>query len=152
MDEAAAKTAFDAALANYAPGFGSFFLARLLDLRIDYPDDRCEIIFPVRDFAFNPQGSLHGGIISVILDIAQGHLIHHTYGGPGATLEMKLQYLAPVRGPSARAEGRFLRRGRSICFTTALLFDNGASEPAVVATSTWRAPRVEPGDTGGGQG
>ncbi len=141
MDEAAAKAAFEAALANYAPGFGSFFLARLLDLDISYPDERCEISFPVRDFAFNPQGSLHGGILAVILDIAQGHLIHRTYGGPGATLEMKLQYLGPVRGPMARAEGRFLRRGRSICFTTAELFDNGAEEPAVVATSTWRAPR-----------
>ena len=141
MDETAARAAFEAALERHAPGFGTFFLARLLDLDISYPQDRCEIVFPVRDFAFNPQGSLHGGVIAIILDIAQGHLIHHTLGGPGATLEMKLQYLGPVRGPTARAEGRFLRKGRSISFTEARMFDGDATEPAVVATSTWRSPR-----------
>lgn len=141
MDEVTARRAFEAALERHAPGFGTFFLARLLDLDIRYGEEVCDIVFPVRDFAFNPQGSLHGGVIAIILDIAQGHLINHVMGGPGATLEMKLQYLAPVLGPTAMARGRFLRRGRGICFTTAEMFDNGSEEPAAVATSTWRAPR-----------
>ncbi|MEM8852968.1 MAG: PaaI family thioesterase [Pseudomonadota bacterium] len=141
MDEAAARAAFDSALERHAPGFGTFFLARLLDLDIQYGARHTDITFPVRDFAFNPQGSLHGGVIAIILDIAQGHLIHHVMGGPGATLEMKLQYLAPVRGPMARARGEFLRQGRSICFTTASMCEGNSDEPAVIATATWRAPR-----------
>ncbi len=148
MDETAARAAFEAALERHAPGFGTFFLARLFDLDITYtdgPEPSCEIRFPVRDFAFNPQGSFHGGASAVVLDIAQGHLIHHVFGGAGATLEFKLQFLAPVRGPAALARGRFLRRGRGICFMQAELFDAGADAPAVVSTSTWRAPRPPAG-------
>ena len=148
MDEAAARAAFEAALERHAPGFGTFFLARLLDLDISYPDGPepvCEIAFPVRDFAFNPQGSLHGGVVAIVLDIAQGHLIHHAMGGAGATLEFKIQFLAPVRGPNALARGRFLRRGRSVCFMESRLHDAGAAEPAAISTATWRAPRPAAG-------
>lgn len=148
MDEAAARAAFENALERHAPGFGTFFLARFLDLDISYPDGPepvCEIRFPVRDFAFNPQGSFHGGASAIVLDIAQGHLIHHVLGGPGATLEFKLQFMGPVRGPRALARGRFVRRGRSICFMQAELFDDGAEAPAVLSTSTWRAPRAPAG-------
>ena len=90
-------------------------IIKLLDFAITYPDDTCRIEFPVRDFMFNPQGSLHGGIIALAMDVSMGHLLNRLQG-PGATLEMKVQYLRPVRSGRAVATGRVLRRGGSVAF------------------------------------
>jgi uncharacterized protein (TIGR00369 family) len=138
MDEHAARQAFEHAIGDYQQDFGSFFLLRLMDLKVAYPDDTCTITFPVRDFLFNPQGTLHGGVSATVLDIAMGHLMRHTYGSPGTTLEMKTQYFRGVAaGGEAKAEARILRRGREICFLEARLFDQ-EDRLAIMATSTWK--------------
>lgn len=136
MDEAAARIAFDQALETHVPAFGTFFLARLLGLEVSFPEDRSEVRFVVRDFLFNPQGSLHGGIIGTVLDIAMGHLLHHTFGA-GMTLEMKTQFIRAPKSGSLLAVGRFLRRGRSINFLEARLQDE-TGDLLAFATSTWR--------------
>ncbi len=84
------------------------------------------------------------GVIAFVGDVSMGHLLKHSYGRAGTTLEMKLQYLGPLGEPHARCEARFLRKGRSICFLEARLFDS-AGTLAVVATSTWRVSRESPG-------
>lgn len=137
MDEIAARNAFENALETCRPDFGVFFLARLLDLDISYPEGCCRIAFPVRDFLFNPQGTLHGGVIATVMDISMGHLLRHSSGAGGATLEMKLQYMRSVLPPSAVCEARFLRQGRNICFLESRLFDSD-ERLCVHATATWR--------------
>jgi uncharacterized protein (TIGR00369 family) len=92
---------------------------------------------PVRDFMFNPQGSLHGGVIAFALDVSMGHLIRRTIGRPGITLEMKTQYLRPALSGTVRCEGRFLRRGRSINYMESRMTDEDGKLLAV-ATSTWQ--------------
>ena len=137
MNEILAKMAFDHALATHKPDFGTFFLARLLDLDISYPDEKCIIRFPIRDFLFNPQGSLHGGVIAIVLDISMGHLLHRSFGVGGATLEMKLQYLRPLKGDMAWCQAQFLRRGRNIAFLESRLYD-AQDQLVAAATSTWK--------------
>lgn len=137
MDELVTRNAFEQAIKTQRPDFGTFFLARLLELDISYSEDCCHIAFPVRDFLFNPQGTLHGGVIATVMDIAAGHLLQHVTGAGGATLEMKLQFLRPVRPPTATCEGRFLRRGKSVAFLEARMWD-AEGQLAVVATSTWK--------------
>ncbi|MBL8584173.1 MAG: PaaI family thioesterase [Rhizobiaceae bacterium] len=137
MDETAARQAFEQALETHEPAFGTFFLARLLELEISYSDEACSIAFPVRDFLFNPQGSLHGGVIATVMDISMGHLLKHAFGAGGATLEMKLQYLRPVLPPSATCQGCLLRRGRNISFMESRVWD-AEGRLAVHATATWR--------------
>ena len=140
LDAVAARLAFETALREHRPEFGAFFLSRFYGLSFSYPGDTCVITFPVHDFMFNPQGSLHGGVSAFVLDVSMGHLLKHTLDVPGTTMEMKTQYFAPVRGPEARCESRFLHRGRSICFLEACLFD-GNGTLAAAATSTWRVLR-----------
>lgn len=137
MDQTLARQAFDAALIAHRSEFGAFFLARLLELDITYPDETCVISFPIRDFLFNPQGSLHGGAIAIVMDISMGHLLRESYGRAGATLEMKLQYLRPLKSGRARCVARFLQRGNSIAFLESKLTD-AEGQLAVVATSTWK--------------
>ena len=137
MDEAQARARFEAAPASYRQEFETFFLARLMGLGFVYEDGACRIRFPVEDFLFNPQGSLHGGAIATVMDISMGHLLKHEYGRPGMTLEMKTQYLRPLTAGPALCEGRFLKKGRSICFLESRLWD-AAGKLAAAATSTWR--------------
>jgi hypothetical protein len=59
----------------------------------------------------NPQGSLHGGVIAIALDVSMGHLLHR-FLRTGVTLEMKTQYLRPVRGP-CWCQARFTKAGRT---------------------------------------
>jgi uncharacterized protein (TIGR00369 family) len=151
MDEASARRLFEAALANQVPQFETFFLAQFFGLQFDYPEDTCVIRFPVHDFMYNPQGSLHGGVIAFIADISMGHLLRKTTGTAGTTLEMKLQYLGPILAPHGRCEGRFLRRGRTISFMQSRLWD-ADDRLAVVATSTWMQarPAAKAGDAPAG--
>lgn len=139
MDEQAARRAFDTALATYRPDFGQFFLARLFGLTLDYSDDACTIAFDAQDFMFNPQGSLHGGVIAFVLDISMGHLLNHR-SGPGTTLEMKVQYLKAARSGRLTCIGRFLRHGRGISYLRAELTDQHGDLVAY-ATSTWKSLR-----------
>ena len=137
MDEDAARAAFEEALRTHRPDFGTFFLARLFGLDISYTDETCIVEVPVLDFMFNPQGSLHGGVIAFALDVSTGHLIKRTVGRPGITLEMKTQYLRPALSGRVRCEGRFLRRGRSINYLESRMTDADGKLLAI-ATSTWQ--------------
>jgi uncharacterized protein (TIGR00369 family) len=136
IDQVLARQAFDHALDHHDQVFGEFFLAKLLGFEISYPPEACRVEFPVQDFMFNPQGSVHGGIIALAMDVSMGHLLNRLQG-PGATLEMKVQYLRPLRAGRAVATGSVLRRGGSIAFLESRLTDlNG--ELAAMATATWK--------------
>ena len=137
MDEAAARRAFDEALATQENVFEKFFLARLFGLEFDYAGDTLVVSFDLKDFMFNPQGGLHGGIIAFVMDIAMGHLLKHR-SGAGSTLEIKVQYLKPAKAGRLACTGRFLRHGRSVSFLRADLVDED-NELVAFATSTWKS-------------
>jgi uncharacterized protein (TIGR00369 family) len=136
MDEIKAREAFESALKTYKQEFGTFFLARLYGLEVRYEGNACIIEFDVQDHMFNPQGSLHGGIIAFAMDVSMGHLLNHE-SGPGATLEMKVQYVRPARSGRVRVRGEFVKRGKEISFLRSEAFDN-ADKLIAFATSTWK--------------
>lgn len=137
MDENAARRAFENALATYRQDFGTFFLARLLGLEIAYPGDTCVITLDPADFLFNPQGTLHGGVIATVMDISMGHLLDRA-SGPGTTLEMKTQYLKAARGGRLVCTARFLRQGKSVSYLASEMVDR-EGEMVAFATSTWKS-------------
>ncbi len=137
VDIAAATQAFERARDTHVQAFGQFFLARLLGFDVAYDDETCTVAFDVQDFMFNPQGSLHGGVIVLAMDVSMGHLLARSRG-PGATLELKTQFLAPVPVGRAQAVGRALKRGRSTWFLESRFY-NASGELAAFATSTWKS-------------
>jgi uncharacterized protein (TIGR00369 family) len=139
MDEALARAAFETALATYEQDFGKFFLSRLFGLEIAYAPGECCITFDLKDFMFNPQGGLHGGVSAFVLDISMGHLLHRT-SGAGTTLEMKVQYLAAAKSGRLTCTARFIRHGRSVSFLRSELVD-AEGEMIAYATSTWKSLR-----------
>jgi len=137
MDEQAARLAFENALANYEQDFGKFFLMKLFGFEIQYENETCRIEFELKDFMFNPQGGLHGGISALVLDISMGHLLRKT-SGPGTTLEMKVQYLSAARAGRLTCTSQFIRHGRSVSFLRSELVD-ADGEMIAFATSTWKS-------------
>lgn len=137
IDETAARAAFEQALASHEQDFGRFFLARLFGLELSYTGETCRIDFDLKDFMFNPQGGLHGGISAFVLDISMGHLLHRS-SGAGTTLEMKVQYLKAARAGHLTCTARFIRQGRSISFLRSELVDE-QGELIAYATSTWKS-------------
>lgn len=136
MDERIAQQAFENALQNYEQAFGKFFLARFFGLDISYGEDTCRVEMPVNDYKFNPQGTLHGGVTAFMMDISMGHLLNR-HVGPGATLDMNIQYLKAARTGKVTAIGSFIRKGRQICFLRSELTHDDGSLIAS-ATSTWK--------------
>ena len=115
---------------------------RFPDMRIaeaaDADKEVCRVTFPVADVLRNPQGSLHGGVMASAMDISMGHLVAKV-AGPGATIEMKIQFMRPVMGGTVTCEGRFTRRGRSMSFMESRLYSEDG-KLAALATATWKMP------------
>lgn len=130
------RAMLDRALGEDRQEFGSFFLSRLLGFAIAYGPQTCTVSFEAVPTLFNPQGSLHGGILATAMDISMGHLLHHT-AGAGATLEMKVQYLAPITAGTVCCEARFLKHGRGTSFLQAQA-RRADGELAAHATATWK--------------
>jgi acyl-CoA thioesterase len=137
MNKEVARRRFLDALEHSTPEFERFFLARFFGLRISYGEDpeRCFVELPYADFMSNPQGSLHGGVIALAMDVSMGHLCNK-FLNTSVTLDMTTRFLRPVTAAS-RCEARFLRKGRSIAHTESRLFDT-EERLAAVASGTWR--------------
>ena len=146
IDAGAARAHFDAALDTHEQTFERFFFARFLGLSFAYlPEDApdaekqtCRLTFPVTDMLRNPQGSLHGGAMASVMDISMGHLVKKV-AGPGATIEMKVQFLRPVTAGTVTCEGRFTKRGRALSFMESRLSGEDG-KLAAHATATWKMP------------
>lgn len=136
MDESLARARFEDAITNYSQEFGTFFLLRFLGLSISYLADTCVVSFSGDDFLYNPQGSVHGGIIATIMDVSMGHLINHLRG-PAVTLEMKNQFIRPISNSHYQAVGEVVNIGREICFLKSRVEDSDGKIMAT-ASSTWK--------------
>ena len=134
-----AQAMFQRALSDDRQVFGSFFLSRLLGFDVSYDGQRCTVAFQAVPPLFNPQGTLHGGILATAMDVSMGHLLHHV-DAAGTTLEMKVQYLAPAQRGRVCCEASFLRRRRSVSF----LQSHARTEDGQLiahATATWKRLR-----------
>lgn len=94
--------------------FGSFFLSRFLQLGIGYDDDEqtCTVVLPYAAHLCNPQGSVHGGIVTTALDISMGHLCKR-YLSAAVTIEMQMRFFRPLTSEGT-CTGRLVRAGRRI--------------------------------------
>jgi uncharacterized protein (TIGR00369 family) len=74
---------------------------------------------------FNPMGTVHGGILCDIADAAMG-IAFATTLAPGesfTTVELKINFLRPVRQAQLRAQGRVVQRGRTIGYVECEITD-----------------------------
>lgn len=83
----------------------------------------------------NPQGNVQGGILAAMLDDAMGPAALTTLGSGeiGTTVEMKVNFMTPVRDGRLIAEGRVTHKGRSIVFVEGSL---RGEDDTLVATAS----------------
>lgn len=97
---------------------------------------------PVKDGLRNSAGApVHGGVLGSLVDMAVGGALGTTHenagGGVGqATLDLNVSFLAAPGDGDIVAEGRLLRRGRSIAFGEARITD-GAGKLVAVGRATY---------------
>jgi uncharacterized protein (TIGR00369 family) len=97
---------------------------------------------PVADGLRNAAGApVHGGVLSALVDMAVGGALGTTHdnaaGGVGqATLDLNVSFLAAAGDGDIVAEGRLLRRGRSVAFGEARITD-GAGKLVAVGRATY---------------
>lgn len=146
IDQQQVRDHIDSVLQDCEQVFEKFFLAKFIGLNFEYLPEHVndsdksvlKITFDVNEMLMNPQGALHGGIMATVMDISMGHLLKKTVG-KGATIELKIQYLRPVREGRVTCEGRFIKKGRKLSFMESRLSDQ-AGKLAAVATATWKMP------------
>ena len=106
---------------------------------------------PVRDDLRNAAGApVHGGVLATLVDAAVGGALG-TYGTAAtggvdqATLDLNVTFIAAARGDALLAEGRILRRGRSIAFGETRVTDTAGTLVALGrATYLIGGPRAGP--------
>jgi uncharacterized protein (TIGR00369 family) len=76
---------------------------------------------------YNPLGSVHGGVLSTMLDTAAACSVHSTLAAGEAytSLDLTVKFLRPATVASGRlrAEGRVLQRGRRTALAEAQVYD-----------------------------
>jgi uncharacterized protein (TIGR00369 family) len=97
---------------------------------------------PVRDELRNASGApVHGGVLSSLVDMAVGSALGTVHaastGGVGqTTLDLNVSFLAAAGDGDLFAEGRILRKGRTIAFGEARVTD-GAGRLVAVGRATY---------------
>jgi uncharacterized protein (TIGR00369 family) len=97
---------------------------------------------PVKEGLRNAAGApVHGGVYSALVDMAVGGALGTTHdnaaGGVGqTTLDLNVSFLASAGDGDIVAEGRLLRRGRSVAFGEARITD-GAGKLVAVGRATY---------------
>jgi uncharacterized protein (TIGR00369 family) len=77
----------------------------------------------------NPMGTLHGGILCDLADAAMGiaYASELERGETFTTLELKINFMKPVWKARLRAEGKVVKRGRTVGLVECDVFDEKGS-------------------------
>lgn len=114
-------------------------LAELLGIRPERFDEGAATFgLTIRDDHLNPYGVVHGGVVYSLVDTAMGAALHTrlAHGERCATIEIKINHLAPVAEGELRAEARLVERTKRIGVLEARVLGDG-DQLVAVATGTF---------------
>ncbi|MEU5567025.1 PaaI family thioesterase [Micromonospora musae] len=124
-------------------------VSRLLDIsRMTVDEGLVTVELVPQEFHYNPLGSVHGGILSTLLDTAAGCAVHTTLpaGVAYTSLDLNVKFLRPATVDSGTlvCVGTVLQRGRRTALAEARITD-ADSRLIAHATSTCLIFPVTPG-------
>lgn len=105
-------------------------ICQLIGMEVQPPAENAagtaEVILNVDQRMHNPMGMVHGGIISLLADaamgIAFGRLLSEKFSF--ATIEMKTNYIRPVKESRLHAFAKLIQRGLRIGFLECRIVDH----------------------------
>lgn len=121
-------------------------IANLLSARplaCDPRRGRMTVAFQARQDFCNLMGSVQGGMLAAMLDLAMAFAVLCTLddGYAVPSLEIKTSFLAPARPGLLTGEGFVVRKGRSIAFMEGRLVDPGGKLLATASATSQLRPR-----------
>jgi acyl-CoA thioesterase len=123
-------------------------LAELLGIRAEKLGEG-EAVFAVtlRQEHLNPYGVVHGGVVASLVDTAMGGALVSRLGAGErcATLEIKINYLAPVSDGELRAQARVVERTSRVGVLEARVHPEGDRLVALATGSFYIQKRAEGG-------
>jgi uncharacterized protein (TIGR00369 family) len=102
-------------------------VARLIGFEAkDIANGRATVILAAGPQHANPMGTLHGGILCDIADAAMGMAFASTLAPEESftTVELKINFFRPVWQAGLKAEGKVVRRGRSLGYLECEIADD----------------------------
>jgi uncharacterized protein (TIGR00369 family) len=91
-------------------------------------DDSVAVVMEMRDDLRGPAGSLEGGVVSTLADVAGASTCAMAVGSLVATEHISITFLAPGREGPIRATGALLRSGRNDAVAEVRVVDVGRDE------------------------
>ena len=77
----------------------------------------------LRPESLNPLGMAHGGFVYSLCDVAAGALVSQ-FAPKFVTLSANMSYLRPSQGTRLRAEGRLVKKGRTVSVVDTFVYDD----------------------------
>jgi uncharacterized protein (TIGR00369 family) len=113
-------------------------IARLIGFEAkDIGDGRATVTLAAGPQHANPMGTLHGGVLCDIADAAMGIAFASTLAAEESftTVELKINFFRPVWEAQLRAEGKVVRRGRSVGYVECEVLDERSQLIAKAAST-----------------
>lgn len=106
-------------------------VVKLLGMELKFAGDGAAVIELQADPKrhANPMGTLHGGILCDVSDMAMGLALGSTLvrGESFTTLELKANYFKPIWSSRIKATARIVKRTRTMCFLECDVHDEKGS-------------------------
>jgi acyl-CoA thioesterase len=100
-------------------------------------------VVEVTDDLKNPHGVLHGGVLYTMADTGMGAALYTELGADEscATIEVKINYLKPVKSGEVVCETEIVNKGRSVAYLESELTNGG--ETVARATGSYSVFTVD---------
>lgn len=111
-------------------------IGRLIGLEVQPASgSEAEIFLDVDERMHNPMGFVHGGVLALLADATMGLAFGRTLDDQHsfATIELKTNFIRPVKKSRLRATARIVARGLRIGFVEATIFDQ---QQKLIATAS----------------
>lgn len=100
--------------------FSKYIGAKILEVKDGY----ARYMLPIKEELLHIYGGLHGGVIASLADISMAASVLSVIGNERkiATVNLNLQYIAPVKEGVAFAEARVVERKGSVVFAEVTIY------------------------------
>ncbi|MCW2776551.1 MAG: thioesterase superfamily protein [Frankiales bacterium] len=92
------------------------------------------VVVDATDEHFNPHGSVHGGLIATMLDVAMGEAVAETGGESPVTVSLTVTYLEPGRPGRLEARATVRKRGKRLLVVEGEVVQDGDVVADALAT------------------
>lgn len=105
-----------------------------VQLQVDPVDDGvARVAVDTTGEHLNPHGTVHGGVVATMLDVAMGEAVATTGGESPVTVSLTVTYLEPGRPGRLEATARVRKRGKRLLVVEGSVEQDSGEGTAVVA-------------------